>query len=79
LQDFIHNIQRAGKNNWLIVELRIAQQNENLSFPSKLIAVTIIVAETHCFYVAPARGKNFDVAPAPAPTLLFSKTTILNK
>jgi hypothetical protein len=28
------------------------------------------VAEPHHFYAAPAPGKNFDAAPAPAPTLL---------
>jgi hypothetical protein len=36
------------------------------------------VAEPHHFYAAPARGKNFDAAPAPADpapasTLLYSK------
>jgi hypothetical protein len=36
------------------------------------------VAEPHDFYAAPAPGKNFDAAPAasapaPAPTLLYSK------
>jgi hypothetical protein len=36
------------------------------------------VAEPHHFYAAPAPGKNFDAAPvptapAPAPTLLYSK------
>jgi hypothetical protein len=31
------------------------------------------VAEPHNFYAAP--GKNFDAAPAPAPTLLYSKPT----
>jgi hypothetical protein len=34
----------------------------------------ISVAEPHHFYAAPALGKNFDAAPAPAPTLLYSKT-----
>jgi hypothetical protein len=35
------------------------------------------VAEPHHFYAAPAPGKNFDAAPAPAPTLLtkFLKRT----
>jgi hypothetical protein len=28
----------------------------------------ISVAESHHFYAAPAPGKNFDAAPAPAPT-----------
>jgi hypothetical protein len=31
------------------------------------------VAEPHHFYAAPAPGKKFDAAPAPAPTLLHSK------
>jgi hypothetical protein len=36
------------------------------------------VAEPHQFYAAPAPGENFDAAPAvpapaPAPTLLYSK------
>jgi hypothetical protein len=31
------------------------------------------IAEPHLFYAAPAPGKNFDAAPAPAPTLLNSK------
>jgi hypothetical protein len=34
------------------------------------------VAEPHHFYAAPAPGKNFDAAPAPAalaPTLLYSR------
>jgi hypothetical protein len=40
------------------------------------------VAEPHHFYAAPALGKNFDAAPAPAalalaPTLLYSKTKFL--
>jgi hypothetical protein len=30
-------------------------------------------AELHHFYAAPAPGKNFDVASAPAPTLLYSR------
>jgi hypothetical protein len=40
------------------------------------------VAELHNFYAAPAPGKNFDaapVAPAPAPTLLFSKAKFLKR
>jgi hypothetical protein len=37
------------------------------------------LAEPHHFYAAPAPGNNFDAtpapaAPAPAPTLLYSKT-----
>jgi hypothetical protein len=34
------------------------------------------VAKLHHFYAAPAPGENFDAAPAapaPAPTLLYSK------
>jgi hypothetical protein len=31
------------------------------------------VAEPHHIYAAPAPGKNFDAALAPAPTLLYSK------
>jgi hypothetical protein len=42
------------------------------------------VAEPHNFYAAPAPGKNFDaapdpVAPAPAPTLLYSKEKFLKR
>jgi hypothetical protein len=36
-------------------------------------SATISVAEPHHFYAAPAPDKNFDAAPAPTPTLLFSK------
>jgi hypothetical protein len=38
------------------------------------------VAEPHHFYVAPAPNKKFDAAPAapaPAPTLLYSKAKFL--
>jgi hypothetical protein len=35
------------------------------------------VAEPHHFYAPPAPGKNFDAAPAPAPTLLYSKAKFL--
>jgi hypothetical protein len=35
------------------------------------------VAEPHHFYAAPAPGKNFDAAPAPAPTLLYNKAKFL--
>jgi hypothetical protein len=40
------------------------------------------VAEPYHFYAAPAPGENFDaapapVAPAPAPTLLYSKAKFL--
>jgi hypothetical protein len=44
--------------------------------------IRISVAEPHHFYAAPAPGKNFDAAPAPAapaPTLLYSKTKILKQ
>jgi hypothetical protein len=37
------------------------------------------VAEPHHFYAAPAPGKNFDAAPAPAPTLLNSKAKFLKR
>jgi hypothetical protein len=42
------------------------------------------VAEPHHFYAAPAPGKNFDAAPvpaapAPAPTLFYSKAKILKR
>jgi hypothetical protein len=44
----------------------------------KSLGIYSIVAEPHHFYAAPAPGKNFDAAPAPtapapAPTLLYSK------
>jgi hypothetical protein len=39
--------------------------------------VTINVAEPHHFYAALAPGKNFDAAPAPAPTLLYSKANFV--
>jgi hypothetical protein len=46
------------------------------------ISVKISVAESHNFYAAPdpASGKSFDAAPAapaPAPTLLYSKAKFL--
>jgi hypothetical protein len=51
---------------------------------STLCNVFSSVAEPHHFYVAPAPGKNLDVAPAPAatapapaPTLLYSKAKFL--
>jgi hypothetical protein len=34
-------------------------------------------AEPHHFYAAPPPGKNFDAAPASAPTLLSSKANFL--
>jgi hypothetical protein len=40
------------------------------------------VAEPHHFYAAPAPGKNFDAAPAapaPVPTLLYSKAKFLKR
>jgi hypothetical protein len=37
------------------------------------------VAEPHHFYAAPAPGKNFDAAPAPTPTLLYSKAKFLKR
>jgi hypothetical protein len=50
-----------------------------------LIAVYVLcsAAEPHHFYAAPAPdqapGKNFDAAPAPASTLLYSKTKFLKR
>jgi hypothetical protein len=35
------------------------------------------VAEPHHFYAAQAPGKNFDAAPAPAPTPLYSKAKFI--
>jgi hypothetical protein len=35
------------------------------------------VAEPHHFYAAPAPDKNFDAAPAPAPSLLYGKAKFL--
>jgi hypothetical protein len=40
------------------------------------------VAEPHHFYAAPAPGKDFDAAPAPAvpaPTPLYGKTKFLKR
>jgi hypothetical protein len=37
------------------------------------------VAEPLHFYKAPAAGKNFDVAPVPAPTLLYTEPTFLKQ
>jgi hypothetical protein len=50
----------------------------------RLTFLFISVAEPHNFYAAPdpAPGKNFDAAPAapaPAPTLLYSKKKILKR
>jgi hypothetical protein len=45
----------------------------------------ISVAEPHHFYAAPAPGENFDAAPAapaapaPVPTLLYSKAKFLKR
>jgi hypothetical protein len=44
----------------------------------------ISVAEPHHFYAAPALGHNFDAAltlaaPAPAPTLLYSRAKFLRR
>jgi hypothetical protein len=43
------------------------------------IIINCSVVEPHHFYAAPAPGKNFDAAPAPAPTLLYSKEKILKR
>jgi hypothetical protein len=37
------------------------------------------VAEPHHLYAAPAPGINFDAAPAPAPTLRYSKAQFLKR
>jgi hypothetical protein len=45
---------------------------------NKLLPIAVnSVAEPHHFYAATAPGKNFDAAPAPAPTLLYSKAKFL--
>jgi hypothetical protein len=41
------------------------------------IRVLTSVAEPHHFDAAPASGKNFDAAPAPAPTLLYMNAKFL--
>jgi hypothetical protein len=46
--------------------------------------VRVSVAEPHHFYAAPAPGDNFYAAPAlaapaPAPTLLYSKAKFLKR
>jgi hypothetical protein len=49
---------------------------------STFSVLTISVAEPHHFYAAPAPGKNFDAAPAapaPAPTILYSKAKFLKR
>jgi hypothetical protein len=38
-----------------------------------LACIKTSVVEPHNFSVALAPGENFDAAPAPAPTLLYSK------
>jgi hypothetical protein len=48
------------------------------------VAYLSSVAEPHNFYAAPAPGENFDAAPvlaapAPAPTLLYSKAKFLKQ
>jgi hypothetical protein len=49
----------------------------SLKISSSKCILTNSVAELHHFYAAPAPGKNFDAAPAPAPTLLYRKAKIL--
>jgi hypothetical protein len=39
----------------------------------------VSVAEPHHFSAAPAPDENFDAAPAPAPTLLFSIANFLKR
>jgi hypothetical protein len=49
---------------------------------TQIIKVSTSVAEPHHFYAAPAPGKNFDAAlapAAPASTLLYSKTKFLKR
>jgi hypothetical protein len=56
------------------------RQHEKSDFGiSRLHTIATSVAEPHHFYAAPAPGKNFDAAPAPAPTLLYLKTKILKR
>jgi hypothetical protein len=43
------------------------------------IEIKSSVAEPHNFYATPALGKNFDAAPAPAPTLLYKKGKFLKR
>jgi hypothetical protein len=43
----------------------------------KVTCKTSSVAEPHHFYAVPAPGENFVAAPAPAPTLLYSKAKFL--
>jgi hypothetical protein len=54
---------------------------ENLN---KNAMINTSVVEPHHFYTAPAPGENFEAAPtpaapAPAPTLLYSKTKFLKR
>jgi hypothetical protein len=61
------------------------QSHTNIKNITIIIVLVASVAEPHHFYAAlapdPAPGKNFDdaapAAPAPAPTLLYSKTNFL--
>jgi hypothetical protein len=49
---------------------------------TKILFVFSSVAEPHQFYAAPAQGENFDaapVAPAPSPTLMYSKAKFLKR
>jgi hypothetical protein len=57
--------------------IKIPVEDKKMNF-AKFIFNTS-VAELHHFYAAPdlAPGKNFD--PAPAPTLLYSKTKFLKR
>jgi hypothetical protein len=48
--------------------------NSRKTYKDKFISS---VAEPNHFYAAPAPGKNLDAAPAPAPTLLYSKAKFL--
>jgi hypothetical protein len=52
------------------------------SYSFQHFGVFTSVAEPHHFYAAPASGENFDAAPAapaPAPTLLYSKAKFLKR
>jgi hypothetical protein len=47
---------------------------KTLTASVEILFIVSSVAEPHQFYAAPAPGENFDAAPAPAPTLLYSRS-----